>query len=123
MINILEYLKRRQKQRYMTDFPEDLNDVDAIVKWLDNKGFKQINRNDNEFRVGHPCYCIGPMSDSRDTHWIEISNGKDDYIVIRTVDNFSTPTFHKIGYYTATTMDKITVDEMMQYIEKLLKNI
>ena len=124
MRTILEYLKHRSKQNYI-DFPEDLNDADAIVDWLDRNNIKRVFRMSDVLRAQHPCYIVGPMDTSNpNTCWIEIADGKTFAVAIRTTDDFVNTNTSKISYYERPDyMQKtIDVDELHQYLEKILNS-
>ena len=123
MIDILEYLKRRQKQDYIIEFPKDLNGVDAIIGWLENNGFERTDVSKNVFDVGKPCYVVGLMDrNNPNTHWIEISDGKQTVILIRTVDNFDSR-YKKIRVAdNKSILKELSVGELKQYLEKILNS-
>ena len=121
MQSILEYLKRRERQSYTVDFP-DFNDSDAIIKWLDRNGFKQIRMKDSSRMLdfGQRCYVVGPMDKSDpNTCWIQMSDGRETMLLVRTVDNFSKG-FYKLCINGDTGLEEITVDEFYQFLEKIL---
>ena len=123
MISILEYLKHRSKQKYNTlGFPDDLNDADAIIKWLDDNDFDEVGINTQLIQYGEPCYCIGPMGKDPDTHWISVSDGETFYIVIRTADNFNTNGRYKLTYIDYTSYDGIDEQELYQYLDKIINS-
>ena len=131
MQTILEYLKRRQKQKYL-DFPKDLNDAEAIERWLVDNGFAIYEPKggftiNNALSLGYKFYRKGLFNkDNPNTHWFDISDGKTFIVQIRTTDEFSKQSIFGHPFYKlceikgAADYRELTRDKFEDFLSRTL---
>ena len=92
MQTILEYLKKREKQRYGLS-EEDLDNPDEVIKWLKRNiktqyaGYGMAEREQCTF--GRPSYIIAKHDPSNKKTWfVAVSDGQTFVMRIRTTDDY-----------------------------------
>ena len=127
MQTILEYLKRRDKQKYTTQV--NLSSYDALIDWLNNNGYvenKKLRHEPDMLKSNVKQYIIGIPNMFNNNNRICISNGNKEklyYVEYSSNNRISKPVDCYPGKYDGGLFiwrgDKYDIDGLIDYLNEV----